>query len=241
VQQRLSAIDSFVDEAIPPKARPWLVELRATSVAMIRDVIARLAEGRGLAALSAEEIREALEEAAARAGVSLATVGEPFDGPNGQWIASVTRSKQNPRYLIVGFDFRIPCGSDGGFVVYDRAARGAEPLLAITAPPSDTIEPSFYNATFAVPPAGDRGKFFFAVTRITPWCQSALRRMQLLVLAPSGDPLAPRRLIDSTQSHHLQKPYRLDVRGGTITWETHTGIEPQIGRWRRTADGFMPM
>jgi hypothetical protein len=240
VQRRLRAVDDFVDEAIPPAAQPLLVELRQTSVALIRDVVSHLASGRGVAALTEAELEGALAETAMRAGVSLVAPGEVMDGDNGLWLADVTRSQANPRYLVVGFYFQIPCGTDAGFVVYDRSKRADDPILAVVAPPSDTIEPLFWNASFALPPAGDPRRFF-ALARITPWCQSAQRRMQLLVVAPSGDPLAPKRLIDETQSQHLQKSFRLDVQRRSITWETHDGIDADVRTWRWKGGRLSPM
>jgi hypothetical protein len=233
LQRRLRAVPDFASETIPPAARPLLADLRQTSIALIRTEVERLMAARGgsLSGMGDKPIEQAIEAAALAAGVDVTKPGSQ-EGVNGLWNASVTRSRANPRCLVIGFYFAVPCGSDGGYLVYDIATTPSRLLLAIKAPDADTIEPLFWDLAFAVPPPGDPKEFFFVATRITPWCQSAARQLQLLAFKPTANPDAPEVLIDVTVSQHLQEPMRLDVERDSILLGTHDGMQAETRRWK---------
>lgn len=232
VQRRLRAVHGFDSEAIPPAARSPLVELRRASVDFIATEIDTLAAALGgrLAALADRDIESAIESAARAAGVEVAERGSSMS-TNGLWAPSVTRSKRNPRYLVVGFYFAVPCGNDGGYLLYDIESSPPKRILTVTSPDGESIEPMFWNLAFALPPPGRSQDLFFVVTRITPWCQSAARQLQLLALRPTGDPNVPEVMVDVTVGQHLLKPFRLDVGRGSILLETDDGTTATVRRW----------
>lgn len=232
LQRRIQAVDDYESEAIPAAAQPLLVDLRETSVALVQSVVTDLAAtcGPRLTRCRDQQIEQAIEQRAAAAGVQITPRGGA-EWRNALWSPSATRSKVNPRYLVIGFYYAVPCGSDGGYLVYDLGSAPARLLLTLTSPAADTIEPMFWQLAFALPPPGNPQDFFFVAARINPWCQSAQRQMQLLVLKPTAKPREPAVLVDLTVGQHLQKPHRLDVNRDSILLETDDGLNQETHRW----------
>jgi hypothetical protein len=126
----------------------------------------------------------------------------------------------------------VPCGSDGGYLVYDVVATPPKLLLTVVSPDADSIEPMFWSLAYALPPPGSPRDFFFVLSRLTPWCQSAERRMQILALRPTSDPARPDVMLDATMNQHLLKPFALDVSSHSIVVETDDGLNASKRRWR---------
>jgi hypothetical protein len=229
----LRTVQGFDDALIPPAARPLLVELRRASLAFITSEVDKLvASNNGsLKAVADKQIEETIESEARSAGVELTPKGET-QWKMALWSPSVTRSKRNPRYLVIGFYYAVTCGSDAGYLFYDLEAKPTKLLLTVTSPDAETIEPMFWEAIYAVPPPGaPPDNFFVALTRITPWCQSNERMLQLLALKPTDDPAAPEVLVDFSTSQHLLHGRQVEIQGSTIVLITHDGIDGATRRW----------
>jgi hypothetical protein len=242
IQRRLEAIADFHSEAIPEAARPLLAELKRTSSVFLRQTIAERAAAHAgrIEQLDLSTLAAQIAQQAHTAGANVLDLDGARD-VTGRWFVSATRSKVNPRYLVVGFGFQIPCGSDAGTLVYDLGAQPSRLLLALTSPDgADSIRPAYWNTNWALSPPGNRRDWLFALTRITPWCQSAGRMLQLRVVKPTDDPDAPETMLDIEVSQHLLKSYRLELDRRGLTLETHDGIDAATRRWSIAAGKLTP-
>lgn len=219
----------FKDEAIPSAARPLVAAMKQASLELIRREVAKV----DLAHVADDKVQAAIEDTARAAGVDVAVNGstDVFG-----WYVSVTRSKGNPRYTVIGYYYGLPCGYDAGYALYEAA--GSHLLLTLSSPESESTASMFWDLSFSLPPAGSKD-FFFVAKRITPGCQSALRRLQLIVLRPGATPEQPQRLVDEEVNFHLLGEYGLDVKAKevklTFTPDTPDGRE--VRRWRIDSTG----
>lgn len=213
LQARLLTVTDFTSTEVPEGARPILADLKRASRDFLAAELARV----DLARAAAEDVDRAVGDTARTAGIRWGAEGSSDTRP-GLWSSSITRSGVNPRYLIAGYYFTVPCGNDGGYLVYDlRATGGAALLLTVGSADYDSIAGAFWQLSFAVPPPGSPQPFFFAATRVEPWCTSALRRLQLLVLRPGPSPETPAILVDETVPVHLKGTYGVAVGASLVT------------------------
>ena len=232
IQARLLTVTDFTGTAVPARARPMLADLKRAS----RDFLAAELGRIDLAHTPVEDVDRTVNDAARDAGIRFGAEGSSDTRP-GTWSSAITRSIKNPRYLVAGYYFAIPCGNDGGYLVYDlRAAGGPKLLLAVGSPDYDSIAGAFWQLAFAMPPPGAPEGFFFTAIRIEPWCTSALRHLQILVLRPTATPDAPAVLVDETVSLHLKGTHGVDVGAGQVSL-SFTPDDPSKTERRRWSIG----
>jgi hypothetical protein len=231
LQRRLRGVPAD-DPALPAGVPALLDELKRASTALVaREIDAVAAAHAGdLRAVSESALVQAVEGAAHDAGVDVLHEGDAET--MGGWHVLVTRSKKDPRYLVANWELVIPCGSDGGLLVYELGAGKTRLVMTLSSPTYEAVDGAFWQLSFALPPAGKPEDFFLTAVRVTPWCTSAMRRIQILVLRPGPTADAPVKLVDEELGFHLLHPYALDVGRGDVRLSAHDGMAEQKRHWR---------
>lgn len=136
-----------------------------------------------------------------------------------------------PDLLAVVARFRINCGEDSLFFLFDRSGPPLRPLIAHRSAPYDEISGGWENLRYAVSPrSGDR-RWYVVLAHTPPWCQSAWRSLRYELVRPGANADRPNVFFRQSVSNYIgnDSPLVIDAGADRLRIEHDGGIlDPSI-------------